>query len=70
MKKKEYHINEINSGAEEAAILYGHSEANESNRRRQAILMSDMEKFRLYCRMMRISKMLSTAKVTHKKMEE
>ncbi len=70
MKKNEYHISETSSKVEEEAILYGHSEANERYRRRQSILMSDMEKFGLFCRMMRIGKMLSSAKVIHKKMDE
>ena len=30
---------------------------------RQNVQLSDMEKFRLYCRMMRIGKMLSSAKI-------
>jgi len=39
-------------------------------RLREAILLSDTEKFHLFTRLMRINKMLQNAKVTHKKIEE
>jgi len=37
-------------------------------RRKQAILSTDSEKFMLFTKLMRISRMLKSAKVTHKKM--
>ncbi|WP_407523285.1 hypothetical protein PDL71_16850 [Lacibacter sp. MH-610] len=41
--------------------------AYEIERIRKAILMSDMEKFRLFCRMLRIGIMFKNAIITHKK---
>jgi hypothetical protein len=54
----------------ESFVPYERQEENDIQRIRQAILMSDMEKFRLFCKMMRIGKMLSSAKITHKNIEE
>jgi len=54
----------------EQFIPYSRQEEYETAKRRQAILMSDEEKFRMFCRMMRIGKMLASAKITHKKLDE
>ena len=54
-------------------ILHEDSEAYENleiTRRKQAILSTDSEKFKLFTKLMRISLMLRNAKVTHKKMIE
>lgn len=54
----------------EEYIPYGKEEQHEIENIRRTILMSDMERFRLFCKMMRIGKMLSSAKVTHYKKED
>lgn len=66
---KEYPINNkpINLAEEDLDALY---EAQDIRRLKEAILLSDTEKFRLFTRMMRINTMLKNAKVTHKKIEE
>lgn len=66
---KEYPINNqpVNLAEEELDALY---EAQDIRRLKEAILLSDTEKFRLFTRMMRINTMLKNAKVTHKKIEE
>ncbi len=66
---KEYPINNqpINLAEEDLNALY---EAQDIRRLKEAILLSDTEKFRLFTRMMRINTMLKNAKVTHKKIEE
>lgn len=40
-------------------------EAFESERRKEAILMSDIEKFRLFCKLARIGQMLRNAKLAY-----
>jgi hypothetical protein len=71
VKNKPYDIKEEKPLiVSESFVPYEKQEENEVQRIRQAILMSDMEKFRLFCKMMRIGKMLSSAKVTHKNIEE
>jgi len=69
MMHKEYPINNqpVNLAEEELDALY---EAQDIRRLKEAILLSDTEKFRLFTRMMRINTMLKNAKVTHKKIEE
>lgn len=69
MMHKEYPINNqpINLAEEDLDALY---EAQDIRRLKEAILLSDTEKFRLFTRMMRINTMLKNAKVTHKKIEE
>ncbi len=69
MMHKEYPINNqpINLAEEDLNALY---EAQDIRRLKEAILLSDTEKFRLFTRMMRINTMLKNAKVTHKKIEE
>jgi hypothetical protein len=70
VSEKEYHINEKQPFiVSEEFISYEKQEEHEAKKRQKAILMSDMEKFRLFCKLMRIGKMLSSAKVTHKPME-
>lgn len=66
---KEYPINNqpVNLAEEDLDALY---EAQDIRRLKEAILLSDTEKFRLFTRMMRINTMLKNAKVTHKKIEE
>lgn len=70
MKKKKYDTNSEMSILNEQFIPYSRQEEYETAKRRQAILMSDEEKFRMFCRMMRVGKMLASAKITHKKIEE
>lgn len=68
MDSKQYKQNE-----NKASVLHEDAEAYESldiARRKQAILSSDTEKFKLFTKLMRISRMLKNAKVTHKKMIE
>jgi hypothetical protein len=48
-------------------ISWDEQEAYEKERLREAILSSDMEKFRNFTRLMRIGMMLKKAKVTHYK---
>ncbi|MFY7840122.1 MAG: hypothetical protein ACOVP7_07585 [Lacibacter sp.] len=67
MEKKKYDSNSELSILNETFIPYTRQEEYETAKRREAILMTDEEKFKLFCRLMRIGKMLSTAKVTHKK---
>ncbi|MBK8351491.1 MAG: hypothetical protein IPL21_07215 [Saprospirales bacterium] len=69
MMHKEYPTNNqpINLAEEDLDALY---EAQDIRRLKEAILLSDTEKFRLFTRMMRINTMLKNAKVTHKKIEE
>jgi hypothetical protein len=70
VKEKEYHIKEEQPFiVSESFVPYEKQEQNETEKIRKAILMSDMEKFRLFCKLMRIGKMLSSAKVTHKPMD-
>ena len=57
---------EIKSSLEEQVQEYTKYDELEKTRLRHAMQMSDMEKFRMFCRMMRVGKMLSSAKVTHK----
>ncbi len=71
MNNKPYDINDKKPViVSESFVPYEKQEENEVQRIRQAILMSDMEKFRLFCKMMRIGKMLSSAKITHKNIQE
>ncbi len=64
MADKKYTDNE-----KELNIVNDYQEAYESldrKRRTEAILSSDTEKFKLFTKLMRISRMLKNAKVTHK----
>ena len=68
MESKQY-----KQAEDKANVLHEDAEAYESldiARRKQAILSSDTEKFKLFTKLMRISRMLKNAKVTHKKMIE
>lgn len=68
MNKKEYSENEVplNIFNEEAAAY----ENLEIKRRKESILTSDTEKFKMFTKLMRIGIMLKNAKVTHQKMVE
>ena len=68
MKNKDYPIKEepINIVSDIDALY----EKQDKERLKEAILLSDTEKFRLFTRLMRIDKMMQNAKVTHKKIEE
>lgn len=70
VERKKYDTNSELSILNETFIPYSRQEEYETAKRREAILMSDEEKFKIFCRLMRIGKMLSTAKITHKKLEE
>ncbi|MBS4066866.1 MAG: hypothetical protein KGZ74_20050 [Chitinophagaceae bacterium] len=71
MEEKPYHSKEERPHiVSEAFVPYEKQEEHETEMRRRAIMMSDMEKFKLFCKMMRIAKMLSSAKITHKHIEE
>lgn len=70
MEQKKYDKDSDMSILNEQFIPYSRQEEYETAKRRQAILMSDEEKFRMFCRMMRIGKMLASAKITHKKLDE
>jgi hypothetical protein len=59
--------NEEKNKVEEPTQDYAAREALEEARLKEVLLMSDMEKFKLFCRMMRIGKMLASAKVTHQR---
>lgn len=57
-EKQEGHVNEPDAE-------YANREAIELERLKKHVYMSDMEKLKLFCRMLRIGKMLSSAKITH-----
>ena len=60
---------EDNSFLNEHFVPYAQQMEVEKKRLLQNMTLSDMEKFRKFCRMMRIGKMLASAKVTHYKSE-
>ena len=68
MNKDEYSQNESprNLLNDEAAAY----ENLETRRRKESILLSDTEKFKMFTKLMRIGIMMKNAKVTHKKMIE
>jgi hypothetical protein len=70
VERKKYDTNSELSILNETFIPYSRQEEYETAKRREAILMTDEEKFTVFCRLMRIGKMLSTAKITHKKLDE
>ena len=70
VERKKYDTDSELSILNETFIPYSRQEEYETAKRREAILMTDEEKFTVFCRLMRIGKMLSTAKVTHKKLDE
>jgi hypothetical protein len=65
---KTYHTDkeENKNLLEEASAQYGNAEAQEEARLQKAINRTDMEKFRLFTRMLRINAMYKKAKITHK----
>lgn len=67
VEKKKYNINQTISQVQETFIPYDKQEEHETLRRRQAILMSDEEKFKLFCRMLKRGVMFKRAVITHKK---
>ena len=67
VEKKKYNINQTISQVQETFIPYDKQEEHEALRRRQAILMSDEEKFKLFCRMLKRGVMFKRAVITHKK---
>jgi hypothetical protein len=66
VKEKKYDMPDLNSMVEEDATEYGHSEAVQTERRRKAILLTDMEKFHLFSKMLRRGIMFKNATITHK----
>lgn len=58
-----------NSFLNEHFVPYTQQKEVEEKRLIQNMMLSDMEKFKKFCRMMRIGKMLASAKVTHYKPE-
>jgi hypothetical protein len=67
VEKKEYDINQTTSKVQETFVPYEKQEEHETLRRRQAILMTDEEKFKLFCRMLKRGIMFKRAVITHKK---
>jgi hypothetical protein len=67
VKKKEYDINQTTSQVHETFVPYEKQEEHEALRRRQAILMTDEEKFKLFCRMLKRAMMFKRTVITHKK---
>jgi hypothetical protein len=67
VEKKEYDTNQQTSQVQETFIPYEKQEEHEALRRRQAILMSDEEKFKTFCRMLKRGVMFKRAVITHKK---
>ena len=65
--KNKYDIEQTTSLVQETFIPYEKQEEHETLRRRQAILMSDEEKFKLFCRMLKRGVMFKRAVITHKK---
>ena len=54
---------------QEDTPAYSSREELEKARLIEAMSMSDMDKFRMFCKMMRIGKMLSSAKIIHRSSE-
>ena len=69
MKKYKQEEEESKNILNEDELIYGHSEAKEEARLREAINRTDEEKFFLFTRMFRINKMLKSAKITHQPVE-
>ncbi len=68
MSKKGYSLNEaVPNVLNDEAAAY---ENLETRRRKESILSSDTEKFKMFTKLMRIGIMMKNAKVTHKKMIE
>jgi hypothetical protein len=67
VKNKSYDIKEEKPFiVSEAFIPYSKQEQHETESLRRAILMSDMEKFRMFSRMLRRGIMFKNAIITHK----
>ncbi|MBS1620463.1 MAG: hypothetical protein JST10_10110 [Bacteroidetes bacterium] len=58
---------EENSFLAEHFVPYAKQNEVEEKRLIQNMMLSDMDKFKKFCRMMRIGKMLASAKVSHYK---
>jgi hypothetical protein len=67
VEKKGYDINQTTSQVKETFVPYEKQDEHETLRRRQAILMSDEEKFKTFCRMLKRGIMFKRAVITHKK---
>jgi hypothetical protein len=67
VERKKYNTNQTTSQVQETFIPYEKQEEHEALRRRQAILMSDEEKFKLFCLMLKRGVMFKRAVITHKK---
>jgi hypothetical protein len=67
VEKKKYDTNQVASLVKESFIPYEKQGEHETLRRRQAILMTDEEKFKLFCRMLKRGVMFKRAIITHKK---
>jgi len=66
-KKKNAQSEAVPNVLNEEAAAY---ENLEIRRRRESILSSDMEKFKMFTKLMRIGIMMKNAKITHQKMAE
>ncbi len=67
VEKKKYDSNSELSILNETFIPYSRQEEYETAKRREAILMTDEEKFRVFCRMLKLGNMFKRAVITHKK---
>ena len=64
MTDKQHKVKTIMRAEEENALYV----SLEKSRLKEAILLPDIDKFLLFTRMLRITHMISNAKITHKKM--
>ena len=64
MADKQHKVKTIMRAEEENALYV----SLEKSRLKEAILLPDIDKFLLFTRMLRITHMISNAKITHKKM--
>nr|WP_294904998.1 hypothetical protein [uncultured Lacibacter sp.] len=67
MERKKYDSNSELSILNETFIPYSRQEEYETAKRREAILMTDEEKFKLFCQMLKRGIMFKRAVITHKK---
>jgi hypothetical protein len=67
VERKKYDINQVALSVQETFIPYEKQEEHQSLQRKKAILMTDEEKFKLFCRMLKRGIMFKRAVITHKK---
>lgn len=68
MKSYDQDHNQKNIVQEDTPVYHSREEM-ENARLMKVLSMTDMDRFRMFCKMMRIGKMLSSAKVTHRTAE-